>query len=136
MSNIQQKKTELSRFARGMLIYGLVFLLITAAGLAVLWDFMEAYEASRPKTTVNAYMQALTEEHICDLSQPLIDQVDKNIQTQAQSRAYILDAIGEITCAKKIRESTGERQVYVLRTGETVIGTFSIVAEEAGKYGF
>lgn len=136
MNNVQQKKPAFSRFAKGMLIYALVFLVIMAVGLAILWDFMASYEASRPKTAINAYLQALTEEHICDLSQPLLDQVDQNFQTEEQSRAYMMDAIGEITCAKKVRGSTAERQVYVLRTGETVIGTFSIVMDEEGKYGF
>jgi len=136
MSDTQLKKTLFSRFAKGMLIYALVFLALTAGGLAILWDFMAAYEASRPKTAINAYMQALTEEHICDLSQSLIDQVDENIQTEEQSRAYMMDAVGDITYAKKTKECTENRQVYVLRTGTTVIGTFSIVAGEEGKYGF
>lgn len=136
MSDVQQKKFVLPRFAKGMLIYALVFLAITGIGLGIFWDFMAAYEASRAKTTVNAYLQQLTEEHICDLSQTVIDQADRNIQTEEQSRQYIMDAIGEITAAKKIKESTDTRQVYVLRTGTTVIGEFSIVSTDDGKYGF
>ena len=136
MSDVQKKKPALSRFAKGMLIYALVFLAIAGIGLAIFWDFMAAYEASRAKTTVNAYMQQLTEEHICDLSQTVIDQVDRNIQTEEQSRRYIMDAIGEITYAKKIKESTDTRQVYVLRAGNAVIGEFSIVSTDDGKYGF
>jgi len=136
VSNAKSGKRGLSRFAKGMLIYAIVFLAIALAGLAVLWDFMEEYEYSRPGTAIHGYMQNLTEEHICDLSQELIDQIDSNIQPPQQARAYIMDAIGEITCAKKVRESTSGRQVFVLRTGETVIGEFSIVTGEAGKYGF
>ena len=60
MSKTQHKKTAISRFAKGMLIYAAVFLLVAAAGLAVLWDFVEAYESSRPKTAIEAYMQNLT----------------------------------------------------------------------------
>jgi len=136
MSKTQHKKTAFSRFAKGMLIYAAVFLLVAAAGLAVLWDFMEAYESSRPKTAIDAYMQNLTEEHICDLSQEVIDRVDHNIQPEQQARAYIMDAVGEITCAKKVKECTADRQVFVIRSGATVIGEFSITTGEEGKYGF
>ena len=130
------KNRKISRFALGMVIYALVFLTIAAAGLAFLWDYIEAYENSRPKIAINAYMENLTEAHICDLSQNLIDQVDHNIQTEEQCRAYILDAIDDINYAKKSKECTDSRQVFVLRTGTTVIGEFSIVAHDEGKYGF
>lgn len=135
MRNTQNKK-RLSRFAKGMMIYAGVFLVIVAIGLAFFWDYMQAYENSRPKVAIDAYMQSLTEEHICDLSQELIDQVDHNIQTQEQCRAYIMDAIDGISYAKKSKECTDDRQVFVLRTGTKVIGEFSIVAKEEGKYGF
>ena len=133
MSKTHGKKFAISPFAKGMLIYALVFLLITAVGLAFFWDYMKAYEASRPKTAVNAYMAHLTEEHICDLSQELIGQIDKNIQSEAQTRTYIMDAVDSISHAKKSKESTLSRQVYVLRSGSAVIGQFSIVQGEKGK---
>jgi len=135
MSNVQKKK-RISRFAIGMMIYAVLFLVIACVGLAFFWDYMEAYEYSRPKVAINAYMQNLTEEHICDLSQELIDQVDHNIQTEDQCRAYIMEAIDGISYAKKSKECTDKRQVFVLRTGAKVIGEFSIVAREDGKYGF
>ena len=130
------KKRINSRFALGMAIYALVFLAIAAVGLTIFWDYMKAYENSRPKVAINNYMQNLTEEHICDLSQNLIDRVDHNIQTEEQCRAYILDAIDGINYAKKTKECTDDRQVFVLRTGTTVIGEFSITAHDDGKYGF
>ena len=132
----KQKKYGAFRLVIGMIIYAVVFLAITAVGLKFFWDYMEVYEASRPKTAINAYMQELTEEHICDLSQELIDQVDHNFQTEEECRAYILNAIDGISYAKKSKECTANRQVFVLRTGTTVIGEFSIVTTDEGKYGF
>mgnify|MGYP007111732014 CR=1 FL=1 len=52
-----------SKFAIAMIIYAFVFLLLAGAGLSFFWDYMVAYEASRPKIAINAYMQGLTEEH-------------------------------------------------------------------------
>lgn len=133
---MSKTRKGIPKFAIAMIVYAVVFLLLAGAGLTFFWDYMEAYESSRPKVAINAYMQSLTEEHICDLSQELIDQVDHNIQTEEQCRAYIMDAIGEISYAKKSKESSDMRQVFVLRTHNKVIGEFSIVARPDGKYGF
>ena len=133
---MSKTRKGISKFVIAMIIYAVVFLLLAGVGLTFFWDYMEAYEASRPKIASNAYMQGLTEEHICDLSQELIDRVDHNIQTEEQCRAYIMDAIDEISYAKKSNESTDMRQVFVIRTQNKVIGEFSIVAQPDGKYGF
>ena len=124
------------RFVRGMVIYAVVFLTVLAIGLAVFWSYMKAYENSRPHIAINSYLEALTEEYIVDLSQDLINQVDHNIQTEEQCRAFLLNAIDDISYAKKSKECTDTRQVFVLRTGETVIGEFSIVQQNAGEFGF
>ena len=134
--NKEIKGTRMSRFLMGMLIYALVFLAVLAAGLAIFWDYMKAYENSRPMVPVKEYMQSLTEERICDLGLDYIRQIDQNIQSEEQSRAIVMDAIDRVTYAKKAKASTETRQVFVLRTGGTIIGEFSIVAAGEGKYGF
>ena len=132
----QQSQKRSHSFALGMLIYGIVFLVIVCIGLFAFWNYMEAFENSRPKIAINAYMENLTVEHICDLSQDYIDQVDHNIQSTDECRAFLMEAIDGINYAKKPRESGDERQVFVLRTGKTVIGEFSIVAKAPDRYGF
>lgn len=136
MAKKQKKKRSFLWFLLGMVIYAVVFLAAVNFGLKAFWNYMEAYENSRPKIAINAYMDGLTEEHICDLSQDLIDQVDHNVQSVEQCRTYIMDAIDGINYAKKSSECTDTRQVFVLRTGKTVIGEFSIIAQEADEYGF
>ena len=49
-----------SRFVLGMVIYALVFLLIAGAGLTVFWKYIDAYERSRPKNTMDQYLAELT----------------------------------------------------------------------------
>lgn len=136
MAKTQKKKRSFLWFLLGMAIYAAVFLVAVYFGLKAFWNYMEAYENSRPKIAINVYMEGLTEEHICDLSQELIDQVDHNVQTAEECRSYIMDSIDGINYAKKAGESTETRQVFVLRTGKTVIGEFSIVAQEPDEYGF
>lgn len=136
MSKKQNRKRSFCRFLWGMLIYAVVFLILACIGLKVFWNYLAAYENSRPKIAINAYMENLTEEHICSLLKDSIAGIDHNIQTEEACRAYILEAIDDINYAKKAKECTDTRQVFVLRTGTTVIGEFSITAQKADKYGF
>lgn len=130
------KKTG-ARFALGMVIYALVFLLITAAGLAVFWNFIEAYELSRPRNTVDAYVAGLSEEKLHQKAQSLLSDLDSNIRSEEESMQVILDSIGDrITYAKKTGESSEQQQVYVLKGGRQVIGQVTITAGEPDIYGF
>ena len=125
------------RFALGMVIYAVVFLAITAVGLKVLWDFMDAYEQSRPMNTVKAYVASVTPEDMCAGSGDLLDQLDENLRSKEESAALIGEsAAGTLSYAKKSAESSEDRQVYVLRSGRQVIGEFAITAGEPDKYGF
>ena len=125
------------RFALGMVIYALVFLLIAAAGLWLLWGYMEAYEQSRPVNTIKAYVDSLTLEDLSDGSGSLLDTLDSNLQSREEAIRLIQEsAAGSFSYAKKSAESTEDRQVYVLRSGRQVIGQFTISAGEPDKYGF
>ena len=133
----KKKKKKRSFFGWGMLIYAVIFLAAAFFGLKFLWGFMEAYEASRPNNTVNAYMEQLTDDHVVDLCQDLIDSVDHNLQSEEACRAYILNELsGGIRHAKKSKECTDTRLVYVLKVGTQVIGEFSIEANEPDQFGF
>lgn len=133
----KKKGKKRSFFGWGMLIYAVVFLGLSAFGLKELWTFMEAYEASRPMNVLNAYMETVTDEYVCDRSQDLIDQVDHNIQSEEECRTYIKDALsGGISYARKSSECTETRQVYVLRSGGKVIGQFAMEVKSEDSYGF
>ena len=131
-----RKQQKSGAFFHGMVIYAAVFLSILGIGLFLFWNYMAAFEASRPHVAIDNYMNNLTKEHIVDLSQDLIDAVDHNIQSEEQCRAYLLDAIDDISYAKKSTDCAANRQVFVLKTRNTVIGEFSIVSLESDSYGF
>lgn len=125
------------KLALAMGIYAVLFLILAAIGLSWFWGFIEAYEASRPKVAIDSYMNQVTKAYICDKSGDLIAQVDHNLQSEEDCRAYILDFLsGEITYAKKSSECTDTKQVYVLRTAGKVIGSFTMTTTGADEYGF
>ena len=131
------KKPRWGLFFFFMFLYAALFLTAAAYGLKYLWNFLDGYEASRPKIAINSYMDNLTEEHICDMAMSVTEKIDKNLQTDEECRQIILDSIsGGVSYAKKSAECTDKRQVFVLRSGETVIGEFAIEAGPADEFGF
>lgn len=132
-----KKKRSFGWFLLGMFIYAALFLGAAWHGLKEFWAYIEAYELSRPNNTIEAYMEQLTVEHVVDQCQNVIDQIDHNLQSEEECRDYLLEALSSgINYAKKSKECTDTRQVFVLRTGTTVIGEFSIAANAADEYGF
>lgn len=132
-----RKKRSRLIFAICMVLYAAVFLSGIAYGLDWFWDFIAAYEASRPANTIDAYMEQLTDEHLCDSAADMIAQVDHNIQSEEQCRQMIKDSVaGGISYARKSSASTENQTVYVLRSGSRVIGSVTMSAVEIDEYGF
>lgn len=124
-------------FVKGMLIYAAVYLIVAAAGLAVFWNFIDAYEHSRPKNTVDAYVTALTPADMCRKAMEAAGRVDLNLQSVEERNAIITASVTErVTYARKSSESTDTRQVYVLRCGKQIVGEVIITAREPDVYGF
>ena len=63
----KNKKIFSGKFTAGILIYAGVFALVAAIGLGIFWKFIEAYEISRPKNTLKAYIAQLTVDHSMEL---------------------------------------------------------------------
>lgn len=120
-----------------MTIYAGLFLGAAVFGLNVFWKYIDAYEASRPKNTIDAYMEQLTAEHICDQSGDLIDSIDHVLQSEAECREKICAVVESgMTYAKKSSASDDTKTVYVLRCGSQVIGSVTMTAAEVDEYGF
>ena len=125
------------RFVKGMILYALIFLLLAGAGMMLLWNFMDAYEQSRPVNAVKNYMESLTVEIIRDGSRDFLSKLDTNLQSEEEAFKVISDRISdEFTYVKKGKESTSDRHVYLLRDGKQPVGEIAISPTEPGKFGF
>lgn len=126
-----------SSFALGMVIYAVVFLAVTAAGLSVFWDFIDFYERSRPKNTMDQYLSQLTVEDMAANGGEWVQQLDRNLQSEADFTGAIGESLtGKLTYARKSSVCTETSQTYVLRCGSRVIGETVIQAAEPDRYGF
>lgn len=123
----QEKKKHRWIFPFLLVVYAFLFLGATAYGLSWFWDYMDAYEQSRPHIALNAYEEKLSAEYVVNASQALISQIDHHVQSEENCRQVLLDALkGKITCAKKTRESTESKRVYAVMCGKTAIGTMEM----------
>lgn len=124
-------------FALFMALYAIAFLTAAFFGLKWFWNCMEAYEASRPHIAIDAYMAKLDKEYIISHSNEFMDTVDFHIQDEATCREIVLEALeGEISYARKASQCTEDKQVFVVRCGKTVVGTFAIETTAEDAYGF
>lgn len=114
-------------FPVALVLYAIVFLVAAGYGLRWFWNYIDAYEQSRPHIALDAYMENLTAEYVTDRCGELIATIDHNVQTEEQCRRVILDALqGNFTCAKKTSESDEDHHVYVIRCGAKVVGTMEM----------
>ena len=137
MAKTKKKRTGALIFTICLCLYAIAFLIATGYGLEYLWDYMDAYEAARPKYGIEAYMQNLTQDYICDQCDDLVAQIDHKVQSEEACREVIRQAIGtEFTYAKNIAESSDEKIVYIIRAGSKVIGRAEMTPVGEAVYGY
>lgn len=133
-ARVQRKKSH--AFAIGMTVYTVLFLVLTAFGWKVLWDFMESYEHSRPKNTVSAYMSSLQGDFLYNLAGESLSKVDREIQSEEECREIFLNAVdGKLHSVKDPDNSSDTRQRYVVLAEKQPIGSFIIQSGQPDRFG-
>ena len=134
---LKEKKRRFWPFLIVMLVYAVLALVGIGFGLDWFYDYIDAYEQSRPIHVIDQYMDTLTADRVCNLSTDVIAKVDHNIQTEAQCREYIAESLSKgFNYAKKSSECTENKQVFVIRTGTQVVGQFTMEVIRQDEYGF
>lgn len=136
ISKRRRPRRKVRFFPIFLVVYTTVCLLLTNFALQKFWDYMDAYEASRPHIATDAYMAQLTPEYVIEKVSPLLDEIDPAIQSRDEAIQVLKDALSmPFTCSKWTNQSTETTWVYVLRSGPQVIGTFQMEPAEEGRYG-
>ncbi len=134
----QKKKLSYGlKLTIAMSVYALVFVCVAYFGFSWFWDYIEAYENSRPSHTIESYMAQLDAQDVIDGSQDLIGSIDHNIQSEDACREVITKAVsGGISYARKLNECTDTSTVYMLLSGGKTIGKVTLTAQAADEFGF
>ena len=131
------RKVKKGSLVKGMLIYGLVMLLLIGGALVVFWNFIAAFEASRPEGTISAYTDSVTVSDIMEGSEEFLRRIDTDIQGFDECARHIGAFVEQgITYAKKSSECTDDRMVYAIRGGNQTIGFVTMHAVRFDGFGF
>ena len=60
----KRRKSSSGRFALGMIVYALTFIVFLAIGLRIFWGMIDSYEKSQPSHAIDRYIQSFDSEHI------------------------------------------------------------------------
>lgn len=132
-----KKKGRFWIFLLIMVLYAAVFLCLTRWGLMKFWDYIAAFEVSRPEYAMNHYMEGVDAAYLCSKSAPTAGDIDWNLQNAQVYQDYVMQTLtGEISYAKKLSECTDTQNVYVILCGDRALGKVILTPLKADQYGF
>lgn len=133
---MSRRKIDSLRFAMGMLIYALVFLVLLFVVVRFFWAYMADYEASRPIHAIEAYIESFDSAHIRALAADTVAKRDAVLQSEEEANAAVETLFREtLSYAKKSTESTDRRMVYAISAGDRLLGTVELQKAEEGSFG-
>ena len=132
------KKRTPHIFRIGMLIYVIIFLLITMFLMHRLWLFLGEYEASRPQYAIDAFVSTLDQGFYNNMVRAKVDDMQVSAYENAEIIAETLNVEQmdgkSLTWAKKMDEYTDETPVYYIRCGESAIAKVALQADEKTEH--
>ncbi len=137
--NKEPKARRRGRFWIGLGIYAAVFALVIAAGLVVFWNFIKAYELSRPDTTMLSFIESTDEDYWLDLIKTSAQTPFSEFEDQEQlTETLLLSKIRgqDITYSKYTGVFTDDSPVYIISAGDTQFCRASLIPEEKSSVGF
>lgn len=128
---------NLTVFKKGLLIYGLVWLLIMLSIWFVAWNYAAAYEMAEPVGAMNAYMEkqlpGILEEAVTAYSEENANAYQSAEDIYAEFTANVLEGDWSY---RKSKAYTSAAPVYTLYCGGTEMGTVTLAAGEAKALDF
>ena len=137
MADTRKAKRSGGRFALGMLLYALLFILLIVVGMRLFWDYIAEYEASRVNHAIDAYMDSFDEAHIDRISEPFLSALDASVLNREDSRKAVdLVVRGELSYRRQSAESNPNKTVYKIYSGEHEAGRVVLTRPDNPPFGF
>lgn len=133
MAEKRRKRMSSRRFALGMIIYALVFVVLLAIGLRVLWSVLYNYDREEPRYAIDRYMQSFDEEHIRALSRDFVATLDPALKSEEESFRVIEDLFQNLHYSRISKESTDTHLVYAILADRRYLGSMEL--DDTGKRG-
>lgn len=133
---MHHKEKKKNRFFVFMLLYSAVILVIGAAGLFFLSQFLKEYEQALPKHELERYTNELIHGNIQAEEFPVLNKTDQTIQTHEESLAFIYDKLSRAKLFRAVNECTDNLNVYTIKADDAIIGRAEMVSSGETKHGF
>ena len=119
----KRKKKRASAFARGMVLYVLLFVLVAGLGLNFFYSFLENYEATRPNNVMADTMEKLTDAQIGEMCGDFLASLNEDMTDADAIRAFAVEKVRAADFAKKVAQCTETETVYALKNEDGAFGT-------------
>ena len=129
-------KRKKSRFALGLLIYIFLFLILSVIALIFFYDWLKAYEETRPYNSLNAYTETITANGPGDAVLASLTEIDRSLQSEDKIASYIADILSRTEYVRSSSLSTPEKLVYSAQADGRNIGTVTFEPSEEKRLGF
>lgn len=124
-----------SRFWLGLLIYVLVFAILAGAALLLLYQYMEAYEQSRPASAIARYRLSLEENGPTQAMLDALSPLDPSIRSREENIAFLEQLLAEASFPRLSRDSSPEQVVYGIRSGDRDLGRITLTDSGSRRFG-
>ena len=122
-------------FWKKILIYCTVWLLLTVAACAAMWDMMEQYEEAQPWYAVEEYIESSVQSAFYTALMDAYPNVQNSYEPIYEIARSISAKYGDsLTYTKLIREYTYEKPVYLLQSEEQKL--LKLTLEQGEETGF
>lgn len=124
-----------SGFKKGLLIYTLVMLAVIFIGLFVFWQYIKAYEYSRPDYVVDGYVQRDLQR---TLSRTIGNYAEQTAFETVEEQTQVLQDLlnnGNFTFRKDAEAYTEEAPVYAVYMNKQELGKVWL-ASDGSRFGF
>ena len=132
---MERTKKRSSHFGIGLLIYAILFLILSAVVLIYFYDWLGEYEASRPANAVAAYRAALAGK-LPDGIEEAVSEVDRNLQDEAEIKTFLHSLLSRADIVRSATQSTDSVLTYLIRADRNTIGTLKLEQTGEQKLGF
>ena len=132
----RRTKKKKAGFGTGLLIYVIVMLILSVTALLLFYDWLGAYENSRPAVAVEHFRQQLDENGLTDACHSALAEVDRALQSETEITAFAENVLDSAVYARSLSgEETGQI-VYMMRVDGNNIGKLTLKQTGDKKFGF
>ena len=133
MADTRRKRRSSRRFALGMIVYALVFIVLLAIALRFFWAYLYKYDREDPSYAIDRYIQSFDDEHIRALAKDFVESLDPTLKSEEESYALIEGLFQNLHYSRISKESTEKHLVYAIQANKRFLG--SMVLDDTGRSG-